>query len=297
MIVWATLIFVSLPASAAEPAIAMEPKIQTKWAKVIDTCKAAKKDAPTVHFFKQWHLSPGVNTREKPTEAPQARNLESIFLQLEQWVKNRKISAVVAEGCSGTLDSESDFKVNGWTTADLMKEKSKKAFSKIPTSVPMKIEAEFGSAIKTLCGDEAELVREQLLAFSDAIADAKYISKIAPNRKDPEKIKAYLEDVIGFLKLPKDTSVDGVIASLKEDFRKTLTRVQAAIDHRNRNLVSTIVSSQEKQIAVVYGGMHAEGVKTLLEEKGMNCRIIEPTGYQNDEAELLKQLAKAVDSI
>ena len=291
MIVWVTLIVFSLPA------IAMEPGIQTKWGKVIDTCKEGKKNVPTVHFFKQWHLSPGVNTREKTTEAPQARNLESIFLQLEQWVKNRKISSVVAEGCSGTLDSGSDFKVNGWTIADLVKEKSKKAYSKISTSVPMKIEAEFGSAIKTICGDETGLVREQLLAFSDAVADAKYLSKIVPNRKEPERIKPYLDDVIGFLKLPKETSVDNVIIALKEDFRKTLHRIQTALENRNRHLVNTIVTSNEKQIAVVYGGMHADGVKSLLEEKGFNCRIIEPTGYQNDEAELLKQLSQAVDSI
>lgn len=291
MIVLILLSFLSLPTHAAEPAI------QSKWGKTIHTCKAAKADVPTVHFFKQWHLSSGVNTRENQSQFPQTRNLESIFLQLDQWVKNRKITAVVAEGCTGTLDHTSDFKVNGWTIRELVKSSSKTGFAKIPTSVPMKIEARFGSGIITLCGDEAELVREQLLAFSDAIADAKYLSKIVPNRKDPEKIRSYLDDVTGFLKIPKDTSVDGVIASLKEDFQKTLIRVQAAIDNRNRNLVSTIVSSQKKQIAVVYGGMHAEGVKTLLEEKGMNCRIIEPVGYQNDEAELLKQLSKAVDSI
>jgi hypothetical protein len=50
-------------------------------------------------------------------------------------------------------------------------------------------------------------------------------------------------------------------------------------------------------VAVVYGGMHADGVKTLLEKRGIECLIIEPTDYQNNEADLLKQLELALKKL
>jgi hypothetical protein len=125
-----------------------------------------------VYFFKQWHLGPGVNTRTSKGSHPQEKNLESIYLQLEEWIRAKKLSELIAEGCSGTLDEKTHFRVNGWTVKDLMAETASPSFQRIATSVPMKLEAKFGESVLTVCGDSDELVKEQLLAFSDARGDA-----------------------------------------------------------------------------------------------------------------------------
>jgi len=277
--------------------IAGELKINPKFSKITEKCKNKKHTGRTVYFFKQWHLASSINTKEKQDSSPQEQNLEAIYLQLNEWVKSKSINTIVAEGCTGTIESNSDYKVNGWRVSDLEKIKYKPGFQKIGTSVPLKIEAKYGNGIQTICGDDTALVKEQLLAFSDASADVKYLSKILENKNNPSLIRSYLDDVIQFLKLPKSASVNEIIQALKNDFNQTINRVQDAISKRNKNLVKIITSNNETNIAVVFGGMHAEGVKQLLEEQNFNCHIIEPEGYKNDEDELLNDLSKAVNKI
>ncbi len=100
--------------------------------------------------------------------------------------------------------------------------------------------------------------------------------------------------MIDLLKLNKNSSHDEVLKALKEDLRSVIGRIQATIEKRNARLVDTILSLKSKNIAVVYGGMHAEGTRALLEAKGLNCLLIEPVGYQNDETKLLRELEEAI---
>jgi hypothetical protein len=270
--------------------------------KVTATCRAPKNSPKKVanqrvYFFKQWHLPPEANTRLKPGPHPQDSNLESIYLQLDRWIEERKIQSVIAEGCTGMLDESSSYSVNGWTVKDLQAEVPKPGFSKITTSVPLKLEARHGSTLSTLCGEKEGLVKEQLLGFSDARADVGYLSRILQYQKDPVRLKPYLADVVDLFKLPKGTTAPQAAAAIKKDLKKTLQGIRETLDKRNRSLVDAILASKAQDVAVVYGGMHADGVKTLLEKRGIECLIIEPTDYQNNEADLLKQLELALKKL
>ena len=159
-------------------------KINSHLAQVTSSCKKLKTPAKNVYFFKQWHLEPGLDSKKKPGPYPQSRNLESIFLQLDSWIKRGQIKTVIAEGCAGTIDHASSFRVNGWTVADLESEKSKSEFQKIATSVPLKLEAKYGTTLITSCGDTEELVKQQLRAFSDARGEAGYLSRLIQYKSD-----------------------------------------------------------------------------------------------------------------
>jgi hypothetical protein len=267
-----------------------ELKPDPKLSKVIASCKSPKKDAPYVYFFKQWHLGPNVDSQKNKGPYPQEKNLAAIYQQLDSWVEAGKLSKVIAEGCEGPLDSTSTLRINGWTVSDLEKAKANPDFSKIATSVPLKIEAKYGTRVDTLCGDSNALVKEQLLNFSDARGDAGYLSRILQYENDPIKIKPYLNDLIQLLNLPANTLAKEAEVAIEDDLKKTIQKIRATLQKRNEHLVESILASKEKTIAVVFGGMHAEGVKALLEAKGLPCSIIEPIGYENDEALLLKQL-------
>ncbi len=266
-----------------------------RFARVVSSCKKSN-SGHMVYFFKQWHLPPGVNTKNVASSQfpPQALNLESIHRQLDSWVQKKGIQTVIAEGCSGALDEKSSFQMNGWTIKDLKDEAGKTSFPSIPTSVPMKIEAKHGSQVNTLCGDRDDLVKEQLLAFSDARADLGYLGRITEHKDNPAKLKPYLDDVIEIFKLAAGATAPEAIRALKEDLKKTIDRIQGALEKRNLHLVERIEGLPPSNLAVVYGGLHADGLRKILESRGLNCRIIEPKGYQNDEALLLKQLDEAV---
>ncbi len=270
--------------------------------KVTATCRAPKKSAQKsdnklVYFFKQWHLPPEVDTRLKPGPHPQDSNLESIHLQLDRWIEEHKIQSVIAEGCTGALDESSAFSVNGWTVKDLQAEVPKPGFAKITTSVPLKLEARHGPALESLCGEREGLVKEQLLGFSDARADVGYLSRILQYQKDPVRLKPYLADVIDLFKLPKNTHARQAAAAIKKDLKQTLKRIRETLEKRNQSVVDAIIASKAQDVAVVYGGMHADGVKSLFEKRGLACLIIEPTCYQNIEAGLLEQLEEALKKL
>ncbi|NDG84792.1 MAG: hypothetical protein EBX52_07115 [Proteobacteria bacterium] len=243
---------------------------------MIATCANPKKGAKHVPFFKQWHAAPGVDTRHPRTPVPQEKNLEAIYAQLDAWIRAKKVTEVVAEGCTGEIDSKSNYKVNGWTLPELELAKSDPAFPKIVTSVPLKLKAAYHETVHIPCGDSEALVKEQLLAFSDARGDLGYLSRILQYKDDSAKVKSYLTDVIEILKLPKTASVNDAIDSLKTDLNKTIERIHATIDERNAHLVSVIEGAKASEVAVVYGGMHATGVQKLLEAKGIACTIVEP---------------------
>jgi hypothetical protein len=280
------------PAFASSP-----PSPAPKFGKIVATCANPKKGAKHVTFFKQWHAAPGVDTKRATGPVPQEQNLEAIYRQLDAWARSKQISEIVAEGCTGEIDSKSTYKVNGWTLPELALAKDQAEFPKIVTSIPMKLKAVHKENVHIPCGDSEALLKEQLLAFSDARGDLGYLTRLSQYKSDLAKVKPYLDDVIGFLKLPKDANIPDAIEALKADLKKTIERIHTIIDQRNVRLVSVIEEVKASGVAVVYGGMHAEGVKKLLEAKGISCNIIEPMGYQNDEAKLLDELESAVKKL
>jgi hypothetical protein len=269
-------------------------------AKSVGSCKAAKPSAH-VWFFKQWHLGPKLDTTDikKSLSLPQEENQKAIFDQLDSWISSGKLKTIIAEGCSsGEMTEATQLKFNGWDISGLKAESAKPEYDSILTSVPLKLEAKYGSKIHIICGDDEELAKKNALAFSDARGEVGYLTRLEQYKNDPTKVAGYLEDVVKLYHLPADATVTQGISKLRNELKTSIDQVQHFIQKRNEHLVEVAAKvaqskSPSDDIAIVFGGAHAEGVKTLLEGKQLNCEIAEPTGYptdDRDEAKMVRRL-------
>ncbi len=266
--------------------------------KVVNRCKTSK---PSKHvtLFKQWHLPPGLSTREKVDSKPlpQEKNQTAIFNQLDQWVVKKQITEVYAEGCVGELDETSNLNLNGWTIADLKSQLKQPNYPQLLASAPMKIEAKHAQGVRTICADDEKLIREGNLALSDARGILGFLTRLEQHKNEQVRAKTYLDGVIELYKLPAKTTVSQAVQKLKTELKSSVQRLKTSLEKRNAVAVEKIKGSKEKDVAVVYGGMHAAGILKLLEKAGLGCSIVEPIGYQDDEAKLLKTLDDAIQAI
>lgn len=278
----------------AAPSLKLDPEL----GKITGNCKA-KENARHVWFFKQWHLSPSINTKERNNfqKMPQEKNQTAIYRQLDRWVGKGQLKEIYAEGCTGELDFKSKVSFNGWTIRDLKKASKKPFYPQILTSIPLKIEAKYDKAVLTLCGDDEELVKENNLAFSDARGTMGFLTRITQYKDDPKRRKVYVDGAIELYKMPPSTSVDQVIAKLKTELGSAVQRAKDTIEKRNQKLVQTIQTSAQKEVAVIYGGMHTTGIAKLLDQAGIGCSIVEPVGYQDDETQLMQRLEESLKTL
>jgi hypothetical protein len=295
------LFFFALLSSSAHAEI-----LNPAFAKSIDTCKTAKPSAH-VWFFKQWHLGPKLDTTDikKSLSLPQEANQRAIFEQLDSWISSRKLKIIIAEGCgSGEMTEATALKFNGWDVTGLKSQSTKADYDSILSSVPLKLEAKYGSKIHVVCGDDEELAKKNALAFSDARGELGYLTRLEQYKNDPSKAADYLEDVVKLYHLPADTTVAQGISKLRSELKTSIDQVQQFIQKRNEHLVEVAAKVAQSKtssddIAIVFGGAHAEGVKTLLEGKLLTCDIVEPAGYptdDRDEAKMIKRLKELLFS-
>ena len=246
-------------------------------------------------------MPPSVNTTdiESSKKLPQYANQTAIYEQLNSWISAGKLKTIIAEGCGGQStshsNSEATFKTdvhfNGWDLAALKAASTSENYDSILTSVPLKLEAKYGDKIHTLCGDDEALIKKNSLAFSDARGELGFLTRLEQNQNNPDRAKLYLDGVIELYRLPAGTTIAQAITRLKSELQKSVDQVEQGIQKRNEHLVDVISSApRDSNIVVVFGGAHASGVESLLEKKQMNCTIVEPSGYQDDEDQLLQKL-------
>lgn len=284
------------------PSIGAEALVlDSHWGKSVSVCQnTSSSTGPRVWFFKQWHLAPSVNTAdiEASKSLPQYPNQAAIYNQLNKWIASGKLKTIIAEGCGGQtnleMNSKTSARFNGWGIPALKADLSSKSYDDILTSIPLKLEAKYGDRIHTLCGDDDALIKKNALAFSDARGELGYLSRLEQYKADPERVKLYLDGVIELYHLPASTTIDQAITRLNIELQKSVDQIDQWIQKRNEHLVDIISNaphaSGDPDLAVVFGGAHAAGVEALLEKKGMNCTIVEPTGYEDDEAVMLQKL-------
>ena len=279
----------------AKTSLELESSLENK---VVASCKptASKKH---VWLFKQWHLSPSVDTKDfaKAAALPQAKNQTSIYQQLDRWITDGKLSFLVAEGCTGELTADSNLTFNGWTGQMLKAEASKAHYAEIISNVALKLEAKHGETLKTLCGDDPALLKENSLAFSDARGALGFLTRLDQHKNDPARAKNYLAGVIEIYKLPKTTTIQQALARLKKELKSSLSRVQSAIKKRDAMAFQGLKQLTSPESAIVFGGLHTKGIVALLEKNGVNCTVVEPAGYQNSENELLEQLENLIRAL
>lgn len=281
---------------AASPSYASQPSLQAALGQAVAQCKAVPAGAQHVWIFKQWHADAGVDThdRAKARAMPQVTNQIAIYRQLDEWIGAGALKTLVAEGCSGELTRASKLRINGWSVGELEAESKKPHYDEIVTSIPEKLEAKYGEKLRTLCGDDDALIREQNLTSSDIRGTFGFLSRLMQFKNDPGRVRNYLDGVIELYKLPKTTTSGQAVIRLKTELRNAIGRFRAVIEKRNEQAVSVIRSSHESQVAIVFGGAHAPGLMRALESKAIGCTVVEPEGYQNNEALLIEDLEQAL---
>lgn len=287
-------------------AMAVAPELDPKYGKIVATCGSGTKGSSqsTVWFFKQWHLSPSVDTLsiEKSKQLPQFENQNAIYRQLASWTEQGNLSAVIAEGC-GSADGmlPSNLKFNGWSLASL-KEKSKSPdYDSILTSVPLKLAAKYGDTLHVYCGDDEGLAKKHALAFSDARGDIGFLKRLQQYKDNPEQEKIYMDGVVETYHLSTRPTYNQAVKRLDDELKKAVSEADLYLQKRNAHLVEVIQHAMEKtpsgsNIAVVFGGAHAPGVKSLLEASGLQCKVVDPVGYNDDETQLFEKLKELINS-
>jgi hypothetical protein len=277
--------------------------LDAKLGKAVSVCRLKTKSGSTAHiwFFKQWHLAPSVNTRDiaHSRSLPEYNNQTAIFRQLNSWISSGELNTIIAEGCGGDPGSAQSAlatqRFNGWDLASLKAQLKSPEYESILTSVPLKLEAKYGNALHVVCGDDESLIKKNALAFSDARGEVGFLTRLEQYKNDPLRAKNYLDGVIELYHLPQSTTIPTAIQRLDQELQKSISETELWIQKRNEHLVEVIVDvlrSEPKtlDIAVIYGGAHAPGVQALLETKGLNCTVVEPVGYEDNESKLLQKL-------
>lgn len=249
-----------------------------------------------VWLVKQWHLSPSVDTHAhrdlKPKAAP---NQREIYDQLAAWVQQKKVDTVLAEGCEGEITEAFKPVFNGWSYSDLAAQVSLSGFDAIPTHAVVKLEAKMTDQVLSMCADDLNEVKKGQLALSDMRGDAGFLSRLQQYRDNPHMAEFYLDGVKDSFHLKKRPTVSNALRLVKDDLKKSFQKFQNSLQARDRKVIRTILSQKTKKpIVVVFGGLHADDLKSQMEKQKLNCKIYEPLHYANDEEKLMDELKSAI---
>lgn len=265
-------------------------ELNPEWAKEVGQCAGTGQSQ--IWLFKQWHLSPGTQSRDElqAKSLPQMANQRAIFLQLNRWIQAGQVKTVIGEGCEGELNTGVALRFNGWSINDLSLRALQTQYEDVVSHVPMKLEALHDKSVDTWCGDSEKLMREHSLAFSDARGMAGFIGRIQEFQNDPEKVQSYVESVTKLFQLKKNQTVESVLQELKRRLRQKVDRIEQLFSERNEAFLKVIKARSSKPLAVVIGGMHVADLQAKLEKNKLSCTVVEPVGYASGDEKLISQL-------
>lgn len=185
-------------------------------------------------------------------------------------------------------------------------------YAAIPSHIALKLKAKFGERIDIHCGDSKAAIREHLLVFSDARAGIGFLARLQEHEKNPAKLALYLDGVIDAYHLPKGTTLADARAHIKKRLKGVVVKLKESLHARNRLVLEKLESLMSVEssrsssvqsnfasgpIVIVYGGLHAPGIRQSISEKGWTCNLLEPHGYQAGESELFEALLTSVEKL
>src|SRR5262249_34473776 len=160
-------------------------------------------------------------------------NQTAIYQALADYVKNKKVDLVVAEGCEGEINAEFKESFNGWDYESLKGQAQRKGYERIITMVPLKIEARFGDKIKTLCGDNEKQIQEGNLRLSNMQGWMGFWTRIREDKDDAERLKLYTDSAAELLHVSKDTPVEKMLPKIKDHLKEELDLFLKSLSARN----------------------------------------------------------------
>jgi hypothetical protein len=253
-------------------------------------CANHKKHKATL--IKQWHLSPSQETMnvEKSRHVPQYKNQKEIYLNVEQMILNKETSMVLAEGCEGGEINDDFIKVyNGWTLKKLKEQIEHPHFESIMAPVQMKIKAKYPD-VTVLCADDAELIEENLLAFSEIKGHLSFYQALKEYKKTSnEKYLLYSNKLKELY--PNEIIKDPMNFSLSEAIRN-LDLFEQIILKRNKSFNKKIQVNLSSDPVLIVGGLHVKDLGEKLSAQRIPFNVLTPINYNNEEQVLLKSLKK-----
>ena len=245
-----------------------------------------------VLIIKQWHLSPDQVTTDikGSTSLPQYQNQYAIYKMVESLFLDGKTNLVIAEGCEGEIDDNFTSVYNGWSIKSLKDSlRTNKDYDYIMAPVGMKLKAKYPS-LRVLCGDDDELISENLKAMSDLRGFSGFYTRLVESQLDNlPKFQAYAKQLKS---LYPNEKIEKPISFTLERSLKALKTFQRIISERNRYFSKVAKENYDKNPIIIIGGLHVGNLKERIEKKSLKVKVITPTGYIDNETLLVTMLEK-----
>ncbi len=239
-----------------------------------------------VLIIKQWHLAPGTKTLdvEASKKLPQYTNQKAIYTKLIALAADKKLT-LITEGCSGDISKNEHY---GWNYKTLKQKKNESVFADILAFTPAKLKAQLDAKINVVCADNEDLMKKQLLAFSDLRAFVGYYSRLKEFKGKNEKSYALYEKAL----LDKEGKVGKVdaVAYAREKAVAAMDEVEKLIEERNQKFVAAAKEALAANPVIVVGGLHAKGIQAHFEKEKIKYTVFSPEGYKEADENLTESL-------
>lgn len=248
--------------------------------------------AQEVTIVKQWHLAPGAKTTdiEASKKLPQFANQKSIYLKLAKMLDEKSLT-IISEGCTQEISKDSHY---GWDVETLNEKKGFADYSEILAFTPAKLNVKYGQKAKIVCADDEDLMKKNLLAFSDLRAFAGFYGRLKQfHATDPASYKRY-EAALFDKEKEKIGKVDAVKFA-REKALAAVTEVEKYIDKRNEKFVEAAKKNLAENPVLIAGGLHAKGLADLFKKANIKFSIVVPEGYNESDEKLLEALKQELE--
>lgn len=250
----------------------------------------------TVALIGQFHLSPGQTTKdiEASKLLPQFTNQKAIYLVLNEFITKKNLKVVLAEGCEGEINKDFKTVFNGWSYQDLsnfLKNDRNNNYGDILTSVPLKLEVKFKNKLKTLCGDDLDLIKKHQKIQSDIRGYFSFYSKFRSLSKGSKIFKNYLDA----LEESESKKINNPLEFTREKVLFNLKKEEEALRERNLSFIKKLKKIKSASVAIVIGNRHLPELKELIEKEGIKTILykeIQDTIPKEDYVKKLKMLLK-----
>lgn len=237
-------------------------------------------DKKKVALLPQWHLraKQKILDLNEARKLPQYSNQLSIYLVIKEWVEEKRVDVVVAEGCEGEITKDTNLNFNGWNYWSLFGRKDLDDYQDIMTHIPLKIEAKYQDKVKTICGDSLELIKKHQLILSDMTGATGYLYRLKQYREkgDTKSFERYKKSYEGLVK----KKLKYPIAFIDKKLKELEKQEKQMLIERNKKFVEVINYSKANKFAIVLGARHMKDLEQRLKDAGhevMKFPVIEKT--------------------
>ncbi|WP_372655779.1 hypothetical protein [Halobacteriovorax sp.] len=247
-----------------------------------------------VRIYKQWHLLAKTKTLDidKSKSLPQYKNQTFIYTELDKLIANKKVKAIISEGCEGEINTQFDSTYNGWNYKNLDSKKKTKQFKDILTLVPLKLEVKYKAKLMTMCGDNLSLIEKNALASSDLNGYIGYYTRLKQYKDtNNKKYQLYKKSLLDGV----DKKIDNPVEYARIRAKKSLSAFRRYTQERNDYFVRAIIKNIDKKPAVVIGGVHLADLTMKLKDKDIKYEIVEVEGYPKDSETIYDDIEKILN--